>query len=78
MYRTGVVNFDGAAKNNPGIAGCAAMLSTWEVPHAKVAEDSEFMAIQTNNAAEFAGMILGLGLAQGRGLTSRVELRGDS
>ena len=75
--RRGVVNFDGAAKNNPGREGCAATLSTWEIPHAQVAEDSEFMGIQTNNVAEYAGMILGLWLAQAHGLT-RVEVQGDS
>ena len=75
--RRGVINFDGASKNNPGRAGCAATLSTWEIPHAQVAEDSEFMGIQTNNVAEYAGMILGLRLAQTHGLT-RVEVRGDS
>ncbi len=43
----------------------------------KVAEDSEFMGIQTNNVTEYAGMILGLRLAQAHGLI-RVKLRGDS
>ncbi len=42
-----------------------------------MAADSEFMGIQTNNVAEYAGMILGLWLAQAHGLT-RVEVRGDS
>ncbi len=58
--RRGVINFDGAAKNNPGRARCAATLSTREIPHAQVAADSEFMGIQTNNnVVEYAGMILG-------------------
>jgi ribonuclease HI len=64
-------------ENNPGRAGCAATLSTWEIPHAQVAADSEFVGIQTNNVAEYAGMILLLWLAQAHGLT-RVEVRGDS
>ena len=75
--KRGVVNFDGAAKRNPGRAGCAATLGTWEAPHAKVAEDSEFMGVQTNNVAEYAGMILGLRLAETHGVT-RVDVRGDS
>ncbi len=75
--RRGVINFDGVGGNNPGRAGCAATLSTWEIPHAQVAEDSEFMGIQTNNVAEYAGMILGRRLAQAHDLT-RVEVRGDS
>jgi ribonuclease HI len=54
-----------------------ATVSTWEVPHTKVAEDSEFMGIQTNNVAEYAGMILGLRLAQAHGLI-RVQVRRDS
>ncbi len=69
------MNFDGVTKNNPGAAGCAATLSTWEVQHAQVAEESEFMGIQTNNAAEYAGMILGLRLAQAHGLEWNCEER---
>ncbi len=37
--RRGIINFDGAAKNNPARAGCAEKLSTWEIPHAQVAAD---------------------------------------
>ena len=72
-----VENLDGAVKKNPARAGCAATLSTWEVPHTKVAEDSEFMGIQTNNVAEYAGMIFRLRLAQAHGLI-RLKVRGDS
>ncbi len=43
-----------------------------------MAADSEFMGIQTNTVAEYAGMILGLRLAQAHSLTRVEAVRGDS
>ena len=57
----GIVRFDGAAKGNPGTAGAGATLSAWDPPYQQ--PDSEFMGMQTNNVAEYGGMILGLRLA---------------
>ena len=75
--KAAIVNFDGAAKRNPGKAGCAATLRAWDPPHELIASDGEHMGRQTSNVAEYSGMILGLMLARNHG-SSCVEVRGDS
>ena len=75
--KAAIVNFDGAAKKNPGNAGCAATLRAWDPPHELLASDGEYMGRQTSNVAEYSGMILGLMLARTHGI-SCVEVRGDS
>lgn len=61
-----VLNFDGASRGNPGLASFGALLldqssTTTTIP---IWTASEFMGSQhTNNEAEFAGLIAGLGAA---------------
>ena len=58
-------------------AGCGATLREWNPPHSLLASDSEHMGCQSNNVAEYGGLILGLNLARSKGAV-RVEVRGDS
>lgn len=71
-----IVHFDGAARPNPGRAAAAAIVLSIEgntLHHVAefVGED------ETNNAAEYRGMLLALRAAQDVGATD-VEIRGDS
>lgn len=70
-----VVHVDGGARGNPGPAAAAAVLST---PDGEVvAEASELLGVQTNNVAEYRGLLLGLRRARELGATE-VEVVNDS
>jgi ribonuclease HI len=70
-----VVNVDGGARGNPGPAAVAAVVST---PDGEVLESrGEAIGTATNNVAEYRALLLGIGLARGRG-AKEVELIGDS
>jgi len=66
---------DGAARGNPGPAGAGAVL-TDENGHA-IARLGRFLGKQTNNVAEYQGLILGLTHALQLGYRD-VEVRADS
>jgi ribonuclease H / adenosylcobalamin/alpha-ribazole phosphatase len=70
-----VVNTDGGARGNPGPAGWGAVVTSTrgEV----LAEAGDYLGTQTNNVAEYEGVIGGLRLAREAGATS-VRLRADS
>ena len=64
---TAVLYFDGGARpRNPGYSACAFVL---EVYGAKPIEFSRYLGIGTNNAAEYAGLIVGLKRAKQEGVT---------
>ncbi|XP_006363531.1 uncharacterized protein [Solanum tuberosum] len=69
------LEFDGASKGNPGLAGAGAVLR---------ADDGSFicrlregLGVATNNAAEYRAIILGLNYALSKGFTS-IRVQGDS
>ncbi len=67
---------DGASKGNPGPASFG---SICEVDESLVFEESFEIGIQTNNAAEYAGMIYSLSKLVSLGLeTEEVKIKSDS
>ncbi|HEU5006357.1 MAG TPA: bifunctional RNase H/acid phosphatase [Jatrophihabitantaceae bacterium] len=71
-----IVEADGGSRGNPGPAGYGAVVMdarTGEV----LAERSEFIGIETNNVAEYSGLIAGLAAARELG-ASEVAVRMDS
>jgi ribonuclease HI len=71
-----VIYTDGGARGNPGPAGCGAVICDGEREMATV---KKFLGIQTNNWAEYEGLILALARALELGLAARaVEVRMDS
>lgn len=70
-----LLQFDGLAKPNPGIAsGGAIIYSKYKEP---LYETGEYIDFATNNVAEYRGLIIGLRLALERGL-SKLLIEGDS
>lgn len=70
-----VVWFDGASRGNPGPAGAGAVVSS---PDGEViARLGRFLGAQTNNVAEYEGLLLGVSHALQLGATE-LDVRGDS
>ncbi|XP_020206998.1 uncharacterized protein LOC109792025 isoform X2 [Cajanus cajan] len=67
------LHFDGASKGNPGPAGAGAILRDGS----KVYRLREGVGIQTNNVAEYRGLILGLKQALEKGY-KQIHVQGDS
>jgi len=66
---------DGAARGNPGLAGAGAVLVE---PSGRVVERlGKFLGVQTNNYAEYMGLLLGLKRAKELGV-QEVEVFADS
>ncbi|MGA9522766.1 MAG: ribonuclease HI family protein [Myxococcaceae bacterium] len=66
---------DGAARGNPGPAGAGAVLVA---PDGQVVDRlGKYLGVQTNNFAEYMGLLLGLGRARELGVTD-VEVYADS
>lgn len=66
---------DGAARGNPGLAGAGAVLVQ---PSGQVVDRiGKFLGVQTNNFAEYTGLLLGLRRAKELGV-SEVEVFADS
>lgn len=59
--KKGFIFTDGGSRGNPGIAGCGAVL--YDENKKELATDKKFCGTQTNNFAEYQGLILGLELA---------------
>ena len=78
-----IVRTDGAARGNPGPASCGAVLIDAASPGARrpdaapLATISEYLGTQTNNVAEYAGVLRALALAEELG-AAEVELLLDS
>lgn len=74
MERT--LYFDGASKGNPGLAGAGAVL--YDGDDIEVYSESVFVGLkETNNVAEYTGLIIGLKAALNLG-TKRLIVKGDS
>ena len=71
-----IVEADGGSRGNPGPAGYGAAV-TDSATGAVLAERSEYLGVQTNNVAEYQGLIAGLTAARGLG-AARVLVRMDS
>ena len=71
-----VIEADGGSRGNPGPAGYGAVVFDGDTRQV-LAERSEFIGIQTNNVAEYRGLIAGLQAASELGATS-VAVRMDS
>ena len=70
------MNFDGCSKGNPGRAGAGAVL--YDEKGDEIWADSFFVGVkETNNVAEYAGLLLGLKEAKRRGIQHLI-VRGDS
>jgi len=69
------VHVDGGARGNPGPAAAAAVIST---PDGEVLDEAmEVLGEQTNNVAEYRGLLLGLRRARDLGATE-VDVVNDS
>ena len=67
--------FDGCSKGNPGRAGAGAVIYRNQV---EIWADSKFVGVrETNNVAEYAGLIMGLHEALRQNIT-RLTVQGDS
>jgi broad specificity phosphatase PhoE/ribonuclease HI len=71
-----IVEADGGSRGNPGPAGYGAAV-TDAASGAVLAERSEFLGVQTNNVAEYRGLIAGLAAARELG-ARQVRVRMDS
>ncbi|GER35770.1 Hop-interacting protein THI034 [Striga asiatica] len=69
-----IIEFDGASKGNPGLAGAGAVV---RVSDGRVYRLRESVGIATNNVAEYRGAILGLKFALSKGF-KHVRVQGDS
>ncbi|CAH9084553.1 unnamed protein product [Cuscuta europaea] len=70
-----VLEFDGASKGNPGLAGAGAVLRAAD--GSVVFRLREGLGIATNNVAEYRGLILGLKYALEKGF-KHIRAQGDS
>ena len=66
--------FDGCSKGNPGKCGAGAVIYKDDQ---EVWSDSKFVGINTNNYAEYSGLLLGLEKAIDMGITE-LDVYGDS
>lgn len=75
MERT--LYFDGASKGNPGLAGAGVVIYEGD-GDIEVYSESVFVGLkETNNVAEYTGLITGLKAALNMGAT-RLNVKGDS
>ena len=68
--KKGFLFTDGGSRGNPGIAGAGAVL--YDEKKKKIASQKMSCGIQTNNFAEYSGLIMGLELALTNGITDLV------
>ena len=71
-----IVEADGGSRGNPGPAGYGAVVFD-ALTHQVLAERGEYIGVETNNVAEYRGLIAGLSAAAELGATS-VTVRMDS
>ncbi|KAL6189816.1 hypothetical protein ACLB2K_036217 [Fragaria x ananassa] len=69
------LEFDGASKGNPGLAGAGAVLRADD--GSLIGKVHEGLGIKTNNVAEYRALILGLKYALKKGFT-KIRVQGDS
>lgn len=73
----GVCYFDGGSRGNPGTAGCACVLTIETEPDSPIERTKLLDADETNNVAEYEGLLLGLRMALARGVTD-IQMVSDS
>ena len=66
--------FDGCSKGNPGKAGIGAVIY---LNGEEIWSNSEYIGMQTNNVAEYSGLIMGLEHALSLNITD-LSIKGDS
>ena len=76
-YRSVVVEADGGSRGNPGPAAYGALLKDQQTGEV-IAERGESIGIETNNVAEYRGLIAGLELAAEHAPGAEIEVRMDS
>ena len=69
-----VLRFDGASKGNPGVSGAGAVLY---YNNEEIWNGTRYLGKQTNNYAEYSGMIIGLQESKNRGIKD-LYIEGDS
>ncbi|KAI5352446.1 hypothetical protein L3X38_005337 [Prunus dulcis] len=69
------LEFDGASKGNPGLAGAGAVLRADD--GSLICKLHEGLGVRTNNVAEYRALILGLKYALKKGFT-KIRVKGDS
>ncbi|KAJ6850099.1 uncharacterized protein M6B38_265835 [Iris pallida] len=74
-YMTCILEFDGASKGNPGIAGAGAVIRTADGK--VISRLREGLGIVTNNVAEYRALILGMKYALRKGF-KQIQVQGDS
>ncbi|CAN6728378.1 unnamed protein product [Malus baccata var. baccata] len=70
-----ILEFDGASKGNPGLAGAGAVLRADD--GSLICKIHEGLGVRTNNVAEYRALILGLKYALKKGFT-KIRIKGDS
>jgi ribonuclease HI len=70
-----VMHFDGGCKvQNPGVAGCAAII---KLDNGECLKVSRYIGWRTNNFAEYSGLLIGLKVAIDHGVTN-IDIFTDS
>ena len=69
-----ILRFDGASKGNPGKSGCGAVIY---LNNNEIWNGVKYTGVQTNNYAEYYGMIIGLEEAVKKGI-KEISVEGDS
>ena len=69
-----LLRFDGASKGNPGKSGCGAVIY---LNNNEIWNGVKYTGVQTNNYAEYYGMIIGLEEAVKKGI-KEISVEGDS
>lgn len=78
MATTSVLRFDGGSRGNPGKAGCGFVIYNSATDDTKIIEGWQYLGDKnTNNYAEYYGIILGLQEALSKGLKN-LHIEGDS
>ena len=70
-----ILMFDGASRGNPGLSGCGFVI--YDSKNTVIYKGSKFLNVQTNNYAEYMGLILGLEQAIKLGI-QLINIQGDS
>tara|TARA_B100000902_G_scaffold376892_1_gene408552 strand:+ start:1192 stop:2271 length:1080 start_codon:yes stop_codon:yes gene_type:complete len=70
-----IIMFDGASRGNPGLSGCGFVI--YDSKNSVIYKGSKFLDIQTNNYAEYMGLIIGLETAFNLGIKNLI-VKGDS
>ena len=70
-----ILKFDGASRGNPGLSGCGFVI--YDNNNKSIYKGSKFLDINTNNYAEYMGLILGLETAIDNNIDN-IIIKGDS